>query len=260
MGQYFVVVILDEKNNIITYFDIGKLMCSAIYGDNTINEIYKYICPESKYYNKCKVIWSGDYADNFNGKQNLYQIVTNPENNIKHGLIDNQVFVATNLDTGVVETHSWGAIAGSSDIYKNYRYLINHTQKLYVDLIDDKKKLFYYVGSRDDAYIPHPLPLLVCEGNGRGLGDYYAAQGAMNTHLCGKWIHNNITIENNIPFGYLQLTSDYYKSDIPDVESSYNETLLKELYKKIFATTPEISESIQAKMLADLDDQCKLKC
>jgi hypothetical protein len=42
----------------------------------------------------------------------------------------------------------------------------------------------------------HPLPLLTCEGNGRGGGDYY---GEDTNNLVGSWARNIIEPTNKKP-------------------------------------------------------------
>jgi len=63
-----------------------------------------------------------------------------------------------------------------------YRYIVNHTKKEYVD----KEHLPNEI---------HPLPLLVCEGNKRGGGDYWGK----NSDLCGTWARDAISMETSKP-------------------------------------------------------------
>ena len=67
--------------------------------------------------------------------------------------------------------------------YQMYcRYIVNHTKKQYVD----KEHLSNRI---------HPLPLLVCEGNQRGGGDYWGK----NSDLCGTWARDVISMESDKP-------------------------------------------------------------
>jgi hypothetical protein len=52
-----------------------------------------------------------------------------------------------------------------------------------------------------DGWQIHPLPLLTCEGNGRGGGDY----GGNDQNLVGLWARNTISVSNDIPDGYEEL-------------------------------------------------------
>ena len=63
-----------------------------------------------------------------------------------------------------------------------YRYIVNHTKKEYVD----KERLSNEI---------HPLPLLVCEGNQRGGGDYWGK----NSDLCGTWARDVISMDTDKP-------------------------------------------------------------
>ena len=63
------------------------------------------------------------------------------------------------------------------------RYIVNETKKEYVDL--------WNVPSIGGQRI-HPLPLLTCEGNGRGGGDYYG----INEKYVGRWSRDFIRVCN----------------------------------------------------------------
>lgn len=71
-----------------------------------------------------------------------------------------------------------------------YRYVLNHTKKQYVDK------------ERSDI---HPLPLLVCEGNGKGGGDYYGP----DEELCGLWSRDIISVNNCVPDDYTELICNF---------------------------------------------------
>ena len=62
-----------------------------------------------------------------------------------------------------------------------FRYIVNHSKKLFVD----KEKLTSNI---------HPLPLLTCEGNGRGGGDYGGS-----SELVGSWARDVISVERLAP-------------------------------------------------------------
>jgi hypothetical protein len=61
----------------------------------------------------------------------------------------------------------------------------------------DKERVF----PDKDGWKIHPLPLLTCEGNGRGGGDY----GGIDRYLVGLWARNRISVSNDIPDGYEEL-------------------------------------------------------
>ena len=62
------------------------------------------------------------------------------------------------------------------------RYIVNHTKKEYVDkdIVPEDK----------EGWKVHPLPLLTCEGNGRGGGDY-----RLWNEFIGYWSRDKISIE-----------------------------------------------------------------
>ncbi len=76
---------------------------------------------------------------------------------------------------------------------KKNKYIINHTKKIYID----KEKIQYNE--------IHPLPLLVSEGNGRGGGDY----NGNNQDLCGSWNRDVISMEESLPFNYIELIPEF---------------------------------------------------
>ena len=113
---------------------------------------------------KSRVVWAGDYADNEEGMdKNLHGIVNDYPNKSFH-VVTNQEIKSTD----------------------DYRYIINHTKK-------------QYVNKKDSDY--HPLPLLTCEGNGRGGGDYYGT----NKDKIGIWARDVISSEKEKPEGYEKL-------------------------------------------------------
>jgi hypothetical protein len=77
-----------------------------------------------------------------------------------------------------------------------YPYIVNHTKKQFVD----KRK---NIDTRDGALGLHPLPLLTCEGNGRGGGDYNG-----ESPLIGLWARDVISIEKNKPLDCVEIVFD----------------------------------------------------
>ena len=54
----------------------------------------------------------------------------------------------------------------------------------------------------NDGWAIHPLPLLTCEGNGRGGGDFYGRRGMK---LVGSWARHRISVSNKVPKGYKEI-------------------------------------------------------
>jgi len=174
MGQYYVVIILAD--NIVNGKEKIRLwMCPSCYMsgskltehsyiDNDYVKALEYLISVDGMFHMSRIVWAGDYADKEeNSDYNLYELTN------KNGTFQSPP---------------------SHDTSK-YRYIVNHTKKLYVD-----KELCQDI---------HPLPLLVCEGNGNGGGDYYG----INKELCGTWARDCISVEQNIPDGFNQLKCNF---------------------------------------------------
>jgi len=178
MGQYYKAIILADQTaaagrEIIRMWSFphdygyGAKLMEHSYFDNYFVTNFEYqLTPEGMFY-RSRVVWAGDYADEEEDeeafeKKNLYHLCKQNE---------------THMPLPHHDTSS-------------YRYLINHTKKLYVDKTNEEF---------------HPLPLLTCEGNGRGNGDY----GGDNSDLCGSWARDVISAEKEKPDGYEELVCDF---------------------------------------------------
>jgi hypothetical protein len=78
------------------------------------------------------------------------------------------------------------------------KYLVNHDKKQFVNKTNVPKDR--------DGWRIHPLPLLTCEGNGRGGGDFRG-----DSDLVGSWARDIISVESTkstIPKGYTELIFD----------------------------------------------------
>jgi hypothetical protein len=73
-----------------------------------------------------------------------------------------------------------------------YRYIVNHSKKQFVDKMACK--------SGEEGIKYHPLPLLTCEGNGRGGGDYRG-----DSPLIGAWARDVISVEEVAPLDFEEL-------------------------------------------------------
>jgi len=174
MGQYYQVIILGEeqKNNpeIIRIFMEpwygAKLLEHSYINNDFVNAIEFLLSPEGIFY-KSRIVWAGDYADPEKGSNtNLY----------------NMTYQFSSKE-----------FKSSTIILKEYKYIINHTKKLYVN--KDKYNLY------------HPLPLLVAEGNGRSGSDYVDKP---DEDFVGMWARDIISIEKDKPEDCIELT--YFQS------------------------------------------------
>ena len=75
----------------------------------------------------------------------------------------------------------------------NPRYILNHTKKQYVDI----KHLTAEKGWGSDDWFIHPLPLLTCEGCGRGGGDYHRNEDHPSYKYIGLWARDVISVTQN---------------------------------------------------------------
>lgn len=176
MGQYYIAVILSNNGKTIRrwmhphkYNNGAKLMEHSYIGNNFVEAFEHLISPEGMYYKSC-IVWQGDYAD--------LNTTDDESDNLAVDNNDNEILPCP-----------------ESQNKSSYRYIVNHSKKLYVDkerCLENKNNI-------------HPLPLLVSEGNGRGGGDYRGH----NIELCGTWSRNLISVENSINNGYTELECNF---------------------------------------------------
>ena len=180
MGQYYKPVILGEKTEenhetvkawmCSQEYDNGlKLMEHSYQGNNFVSTFEKQLSRKGDYY-KSRVVWAGDYADEEpdlkiidEGKEydaNLY-LLCNDKNEIKPKV--------SKTDT--------------------YQYILNHTKKEFVDK-NKVPEIKDWKGTKI-----HPLPLLTCEGNGRGGGDFRGDEKG----IVGSWARDVISVEKTNP-------------------------------------------------------------
>lgn len=177
MGQYYKPCILAKnKKTVLQWvyshsFGSGLKLMEHSWAKNPFVRAVESLI----YQNPQHIVWGGDYAENCKGrKSNTYDRCKD----------SNEVRPETKLTD------------------KETRFVVNHTKKQYVD----KTK----VPKDTDGWKIAPLPLLTCEGNGQGGGDFYVVperqQG--NTSIIGKWARDLISIEPEKPQGYKELVFD----------------------------------------------------
>lgn len=185
MGQYYKPVSLDKKEYMYSHdfksrykrddgttYTTGeglKLMEHSYIGNKLMNAVENMIIPGGSWY-KTKLVWAGDYADaepglpKIDGKydQNVYCIMEHEGKKIK---------------------------PTTKRVNKKYHYLTNHTEKFVIDL--EKVQEF------EKGWKIHPLSLLICEGNGRGGGDFLGEDSRV-----GTWARDVISLEDHVIDGY----------------------------------------------------------
>ena len=164
MGQYYKPTILAKNKKTVV-----KWMYSHDYGNGLKLMEHSWIKNgfvstfESLIFdNPQHIVWAGDYADECKRrKSNIFDRCTQAK-----------------------KIHP-------DEVAPNFKYIINHTKKEFVD----KTK-----GRKVDGWQIHPLPLLTCEGNGRGGGDFRG-----ESDLIGSWARDEISVSNIKPLNFKEL-------------------------------------------------------
>ena len=166
MGQYYKPTSVDKMESLYShdYGNMSKLMEHSYIGNDFVNIAEDLLSPEGEWY-KHSFVWAGDYADEEPSGSNLFTLAKEIQVNLHNG-----------------------PSAG--------RYIINHSTKKYID-----KDI---VPEDEDGWKVHPLPLLTCEGNGRGGGDYRKENDSI-----GIWARDRISIEDSIPEDYTELIPNF---------------------------------------------------
>lgn len=193
MGQYYKPCSLEKKEAVYSH-DFGnglKLMEHSYVGNNFVAVVENLIAEGGRWFGD-KIVWAGDYADpEVDAEGNVITATWHDEKSGKDEPYDVTLYslVAENII--------------KPDVAKRprYRYLVNMDTKEFVDM--KKIPVDHYWESAKGKQFPiyvHPLPLLTCEGNGRGGGDYRG-----ESKLVGKWARNRITIATRKPKGHEEL-------------------------------------------------------
>jgi len=185
MGQYYKPISIDKKQFVYSHeYDNGlKLMEHSWIGNNFVGVVEDLIAEGGAWYGD-RIVWAGDYADEEkNRKNNLYTIV---------GKSDRNKIKPTPTGT-------------------KYRYVINLDTK---EFVDTKKIPLSDVYEDEDGkewpYTIHPLPLLTCEGNGRGGGDFHKED-----ELVGKWARHRVSVSKTKPAGFTEMDFNLFEGQYP---------------------------------------------
>jgi len=177
MGQYYNAAILKKNKKTVKEWvyswDYGnglKLMEHSYIGNAYVNAMESLLVE-----NPQRLVWAGDYANQCNGMSSIVYDRCNEKNKVTPNaeMIDSEI----------------------------YKFVVNHSKKLYVD------KTTVDLIDPDDEDWPmriHPLPLLTCEGNGGGGGDFRGNERG----IVGTWARDEISIEKVKPKGYKSLVFD----------------------------------------------------
>ena len=158
MGQYYRPIFLKEETNEPEFFlspysfDNGAKLMEHSYINN-------YLClavQMSLLSNPSRLVWAGDYADEEDCEENanLYSMVT-----------------SNKTDAEELKPSNFPSYERMKRIFKFGCWVVNHTKKVYFKIPECGE------------FVINPIPILCCEGNGRGGGDY---QGT-NMGMVGSW-------------------------------------------------------------------------
>lgn len=181
MGQYYIAAFIAhsanlkdiKKEDIIAWkppgnFHNGNKLVEHSYITNNFMAAVEHSISPMGMFHKCRIIWAGDYADPEPCGQNI------------HALAREQLNKIDSVQQGEV----------------SYRFIVNHTKKLYIDK---------HILEGNGNYILHPLSLLTADGNGRGGGDY----AGTGEDMCGTWRLDSISMENSIPKDYTEFIVNF---------------------------------------------------
>lgn len=227
MGQYYYPIILNESHRPMawayshdykepwtredgTTFKMGtglKLTEHSWLGNGFVCSFERLLTPTGKYH-MAPVVWAGDYAD---GEPELTTKVMG-KNGIEYdhevnlyglcfGKDDDEVKSGAEIDTKI-------KLRKSPVDKELYPFLVNYDKNEFVD----KRKVpavHPYWDRGGNGWALHPLPLLTCEGCGRGGGDF---NGVDPNNLIGRWARNRIGVERTVPEGFTELIFDLVES------------------------------------------------
>ena len=189
MGQYYMPLSM-EKNEAVYSHDFGnglKLMEHSYIGNSFVAAVESLIAEGGKWFGD-RIVWAGDYADpekDADGNDVQYE----------H---DGQMY-----DLTLYHKVRENIIKPEKVKRPRYRYLVNMDTKEFVDFKKIPPTETFTEKGKDYHWYIHPLPLLTCEGNGRGGGDY-----RKESPLIGKWARNRVTVTTRKPKGCTELIFD----------------------------------------------------
>ena len=180
MGQYYRPCVLKKNwkqaKNVVKAtldswdFDNGlKLMEHSWIGNGLVRRMEYLLANQFKGY---PFVWSGDYAD---------AVVTKKGNHYIYNESDDFIYKNPNSECkSALYKELINAIPKFNIPY--YRYLVNYSKKEYCVMPKHNSS----------KLIVNPLPILTCDGNGRGGGDY-----RIEDERIGSWAFDRIGLTND---------------------------------------------------------------
>lgn len=151
----------------------AKLMEHSWIGNGLVRRIEFLLANEFKGY---PFVWCGDYADEIKTRTGIHDFYN-----------DANCFINTTAKYYALKgtiPQLWNG-EGEYNPYQYipyYKYLVNYTKKEYCIMPKEKK----------GEWQVNPLPLLTCNSNGRGGGDY-----GIEDDRVGSWAYNRIGLTNS---------------------------------------------------------------
>lgn len=181
MGQYYKPVCLETKEFVCSHsYGSGlKLMEHSWVGNHFVAAVEKLITKGGAWFGK-PIVWAGDYADCERDKKGFKILNEAKEEVTLYELAEAEL--KPEID--------------QKKEHKPMRYLVNLDKALYVDIT--KVPVTNWC-----EWQIHPLPLLTCEGNGRGGGDFRG-----ESDLVGAWARDRVIMENTKPKNCKELIFD----------------------------------------------------
>ena len=199
MGQYYNPSVLRKnwktaKNPVLVSlkcYDFGngaKLMEHSYIGNSFVRSMEYLLANDYKGH---PFVWCGDYADPVTTKTGerdiyhdaslfLYEDYDSPNNDKK-----SKKYLALKDSIPSMPEYVEGKVWNPYETIPYYKYLVNYTKKQYC--------IVPFFKSQSNEYQVHPLPLLTCSGNGRGLGDY----NIDTDERVGSWAFDKIGLTND---------------------------------------------------------------
>jgi hypothetical protein len=186
MGQYYFPVELEKMEHLYSHdFGCGLKLMEHSWIENDMCQAVEMLLVEGGRWDKHKIVWAGDYADEEQGTAGTKA----PDGTI----YENDVNLQSMLD----DKNKLKFLIEACP--PDHHFLINFDKKEYVDK-RNLKGVKYDGGTA--LWTIHPLPLLTCEGNGRGGGDF---NGKDPKNLVGSWARNSIGLRKEVPAGFKEL-------------------------------------------------------
>jgi hypothetical protein len=186
MGQYYKPINVDKKQFVYSpaYGNGLKLMEHSWIGNGFVGVVEDLVAEGGAWHGD-RIVWAGDYADDEkNRKSNLWSLIGDKDKNeIQPEPTKNKYRYVVNLDT---------------------EEFVDTKKVPLSDVWEDPKT------GKEWPYQIHPLPILTCEGNGRGGGDLHKEDP-----LVGKWARNRVIVSKRKPKGYTEIEFNLFEGDKP---------------------------------------------